>query len=62
MTTVTITVEYEGKTPKEDLGVQERLTLEQITQSKFDLVCATIHKLVGMINKALKEKRNEGKQ
>jgi hypothetical protein len=56
--TVTIRVEYEGKTPKQDLGVQEKLTIDQIRQSQFDLVCATIHKLVHMINKAREEERN----
>jgi hypothetical protein len=58
MTTVTIRVEHEGRTPKHDLGVQEKLTIEQITQCKFDLVCYTMHKLFDMINKALEEERN----
>jgi hypothetical protein len=53
--TVTIRVEYEGAKPRYDLGVQEKLTIEQIQQCKFDLVAVTLYKLVDMINRARME-------
>lgn len=58
--TITITVEYEGAKPKYDLAVREKLTIEAIRQSKFDLVCYTIHKLVDMINKSRIEEQHAG--
>jgi hypothetical protein len=54
--TLTIRVEYEGKTSKEDFGVQQRFPLEQFMDAKTDIVCPTIYNLVDMINKALKER------
>lgn len=52
---VTIRVEYEGHRIRDDLGIQERLTTEQIDSAKFDIVCATLKNLRRMIDQALQE-------
>ncbi len=50
--TVTIRVEYEGKTPKDDMGIEEKFPLEKIRDANFDLVAFTIYRFVDMINEA----------
>lgn len=59
-TTVTVTVEYEGRNcMKDDLGVREKVTVEQIDQCKFDLVCHITNKLRKMIEDARSEREND---
>lgn len=50
--TVTIKVEYEGKSPKDDLGIQEKFSLEAIRDAKVDLVAIAIYRMVDMIHEA----------
>lgn len=57
---VTIKVEYEGSTPKYDLGIQEKLSLETVRDAKTDIVCEAIYRMVDMINKARRERTNAG--
>ncbi len=54
--TVTIKVEYEGKTPKDDLGIQERFNLETLKLAKVDLVASAIYRMVDQINQAREER------
>jgi hypothetical protein len=56
--TLTVKVEYWGENQQQNLVVQEKLTMEQVIQCKFDLVCYTLHKLVDIINKAREEEYN----
>ena len=53
--TLTIRVEYEGKTPRDDLGLQQKFPMEQVRDAKTDIVCEAIYRMVGMINKARSE-------
>lgn len=57
--TITIKVEYEGKTPKDDLGIQEKFSLEVVRDAKFDIVCAAIYRMVDQINRAREEAHAE---
>jgi hypothetical protein len=59
-TTVTIQVEYEGRNAlRDDLTVREKITVEQIDQCKFDLVCHITNKLRKMIDDARAEREND---
>lgn len=47
--TITIVVD------DEDFSIHKKLTIEEVRQSKFDLVCYTIFDLVDQVNQARKE-------
>lgn len=54
---VTIRIEHQGKKSWDDLGLQEKITSEQITQCKFDLLCHTYNNLKRIIDQALVEQQ-----
>lgn len=59
-TTVIIQVDYEGgNAMRDDLSVREKVTVEQIDQCKFDLVCHITKKLRKMIEDARAEREND---
>jgi hypothetical protein len=53
--TLRIWVEYEGKTSREDLGIEQKFSLEQVRDAKTDIVCEAIYRMVNQINQAREE-------
>ena len=55
---MTVTIRVEQNENGQLFAIQEKLTIEAIKQSKFDLVATTIYKLVDIINSDILKERH----